>query len=114
MEKEMNNFELPLDSIIRRFLVDEGYIFPFTDNEIESALKECSESNYLFPQELDDPLKYINNVQVKITKRPFLGEVDDEKEIYLKDFSALAARGGEAGTPEYILEQMKKDREKGE
>lgn len=30
-----------LDWKIRRFLVDEGYLFPQTDAEIERALKEC-------------------------------------------------------------------------
>lgn len=32
-----------LDWKIRRFLVDEGYLFPKTDAEIERALKECEE-----------------------------------------------------------------------
>jgi len=33
----MDNF----DRKLRRFLVDEGYLFPTTDAEIERALKEC-------------------------------------------------------------------------
>jgi cyanate lyase len=33
----MDNF----DRKLRRFLVDEGYLFPITDAEIERALKEC-------------------------------------------------------------------------
>ena len=33
----MDNF----DKKLRRFLVDEGYLFPQTDAEIERALKEC-------------------------------------------------------------------------
>lgn len=33
----MDNF----DKKIRRFLVDEGYLFPQTDAEIERALEEC-------------------------------------------------------------------------
>jgi hypothetical protein len=37
----MDNF----DRKIRRFLVDEGYLFPTSDAEIERALKECEMIN---------------------------------------------------------------------
>ena len=48
-----------LDWKIRRFLVDEGYLFPTTDAEIERALKECEENPVTIIPELDNHLIYI-------------------------------------------------------
>ena len=45
-----------LDWKIRRFLVDEGYLFPTTDAEIERALKECEENPVTIIPELDNHL----------------------------------------------------------
>lgn len=51
-----------LDHKIRRFLVDEGYLFPITDAEIERTLLELKDSPITVPEELDNPLFFIGNV----------------------------------------------------
>lgn len=60
MEKDANKVESEMDSKIRRYLVEEGYLFPLSDSEIETAIKELSESNITIPTHLDNPLLYLN------------------------------------------------------
>jgi len=45
-----------LDKKIRAFLIDEGYIFPVTDVEIEKSVNELENSHFEFPQWLDDKI----------------------------------------------------------
>lgn len=49
-----------LDSKIRQFLVDEGYLFPITDAEINRALKESQSNPIEIPIKLDNPLIFLN------------------------------------------------------
>lgn len=49
-----------LDLKIRRLLVDEGYLFPVTDEEIERALQELEEKTVHIPPHLDDPKLYLH------------------------------------------------------
>ena len=110
MEKDANQFESEMDSKIRRYLVEEGYLFPLSDSEIEAALKELSESNITIPTHLDNPLLYLNTPTSKPTAKvvPIQKQQED---TYLKEITALAAREGAGEIPPEILEQMKKDRE---
>lgn len=48
-----------LDKKIRAFLVEEGYLFPVTDQEIEQALKELERSEIKIPLHLDNPAIYL-------------------------------------------------------
>lgn len=40
-----------IDKKIRRFLVEEGYLFPQTDEEIELAISQLNESGFKVPPE---------------------------------------------------------------
>lgn len=42
-----------IDRKIRRFLVEEGYLFPVTDEEIEIAQRQLEASGFQVPPELD-------------------------------------------------------------
>jgi hypothetical protein len=110
MEKDANQFESEMDSKIRRYLVEEGYLFPLSDSEIETALKELSESNVTIPPHLDDPLLYLYQPGSKPATKVVPFPVQQE-ETYLEEFTALAAREGADEIPPEVLEQMKKDRE---
>jgi hypothetical protein len=48
-----------LDKKIRRFLVDEGYLFPTADAEIERSLIEAESKGIKIPKHLDDPKIYL-------------------------------------------------------
>jgi hypothetical protein len=105
-----NEFDSPMDSKIRRFLIEEGYIFPTSDNEIEASLKEFEKSNFIFPSHLDNPLLYLYPSASKFSSK--IVSMPSEQDLnYLRDFTALAAREGAGEIPLEILEQMKKDRE---
>lgn len=106
----MNQIESAMDSKIRRVLVEEGYLFPLSDSEIEAAMKQLSESNISIPSHLDDPLLYLHPSPQKHSANIVSMPPEQEKN-YLKDFTALAAREGAGEIPPEILEQMKKDRE---
>lgn len=48
-----------LDRKIRRFLVDEGYLLPSTDTEIERSLIEYEAQCVYIPAHLDNPNIYM-------------------------------------------------------
>lgn len=110
MEKDANQFESEMDSKIRRYLVEEGYLFPLSDNEIEAALNELSQTKITIPTHLDDPLLYLNPPESKPAAK-VVSMTKQQEDTYLKDIMALAAREGAGEIPPEILEQMKKDRE---
>lgn len=56
----MDNF----DKKIRAFLVEQGYLFPVTDSEIEKALKEVDCNHVIIPPHLDDPAFYLHTSTV--------------------------------------------------
>ena len=47
------------DFKIRQYLVEEGYLFPITDSEIEQALREVEEANVIIPPHLDHPEHFL-------------------------------------------------------
>jgi hypothetical protein len=106
--EDINEFESLMGSKIRRFLIEEGYLFPTSDNEIEDSLKKFNESNFTFPSHIDNPLIYLYPPTPKPSSKiaPMHSEQDQD---YLKDFTALAAREGIGEIPPEILDQMKKD-----
>lgn len=110
MENDMNQLESVMDSKIRQFLFEEGYLFPMTDQEIEDSLRECAEQNIIIPPHLDNPLIYL---QSPASREPakVIALPPHPESSYIKDFTALAAREGTGDIPPEILEQMKKDRE---
>lgn len=112
MEKDISQFESAQDSKIRQCLVEEGYLFPLTDAEIESAMLELAKQNINIPPHLNNPLIYLNPPahRQKTTAKviPLSAQSNDE---YVDNFIALAAREGAGDIPPEILEQMKKDRE---
>lgn len=104
-----NEFDSSMDSKIRRFLIEEGYIFPTSDDEIEASLKAFEESNFIFPSHLDNPLLYLYPTASKFSSK--IVSMPSEQDNYLRDFTTLAAREGAGEIPPEILEQMKKDRD---
>lgn len=54
------------DSKVRQFLIEEGYLSPTTDEEIQRSLAECEANPPIIPPHLDDPMIYLQGVPVKV------------------------------------------------
>jgi hypothetical protein len=54
-----------LDLKIRSFLVEEGYLMPQTDTEIEKAMAECAANPPEIPAHLDNPLLFLEGAKIK-------------------------------------------------
>ena len=58
-----------LDRKIRRFLVDEGYLFPTTDEEIERSIIEAKAQGIEVPKHLDYHNIYFGHKNGRAEKR---------------------------------------------
>lgn len=75
-----------LDWKIRRFLVDEGYLFPQTDAEIERAIKECE------AMKKKDLLQIIIVADVDVYAQLPFGEPGETVGDFLKSITADCLR----------------------
>jgi hypothetical protein len=54
-----------LDLKIRAWLVEEGYLFPETDDEIAKAIAECEANPPEIPAHLDNPLLFLQDAKIR-------------------------------------------------
>ena len=56
------------DKKIRSFLIDEGYLFPQTDAEIQAAIAFLQENPVTIPPEIDNPNRFLQHKKTRPTE----------------------------------------------
>jgi hypothetical protein len=99
------------DAKIRRYLVEQGLIFPITDDEIEFTIQQMEKEDLDIPDEIADFKRFSNQLDSEKNLKERLFPKEENDNIFYLDQMAMAARNGKGEIPEDILEQMKKDSE---
>jgi hypothetical protein len=99
------------DAKIRRYLVEQGLIFPLTDDEIEFTLQQMEKEKIDIPDEIADFKRFSTQLNSERNLKERLFPKEENDNIFYLDQMAMAARNGKGEIPEDILEQMKKDSE---
>lgn len=97
-----NEFE----KIVLKSLKSYGYLFPTSDDEVESFEKEVDVNAVELPDNLKDPMEILKKGRINSISKKEGKTINMEIANKMK----MAARKGE-GIPKEILDKMKEDRE---
>lgn len=106
MAKSININDTCFEKQLRKSLKSDGYLFPTTDDEVDSF--ENSNEIEKAPDKFNNPSELLKKGKIKSIK-PIVQNMNGST----IDNLAMAARKGE-GISKEILEQMKKDRNESE